>query len=63
MDNNYYTPKEVAEMLTISKIRVLQLIKTGDLQASKLGYRTYRISANAVENYLQSNKVQTPSLK
>lgn len=47
------TPEEVASKLRIHKLTVMRLIKTGKLNAVKIGYRTIRISEESLESYLQ----------
>ncbi len=51
--NKMLTPEEVASKLRIHKLTVMRLIKTGKLNAVKIGYRTIRISEESLESYLQ----------
>ncbi len=60
MNNNFLTPLEVAEILKLKKNTVYEMIKRGDLRASKLG-KQLRISREDLEEFLngQSNHPQS----
>jgi excisionase family DNA binding protein len=49
----FVTVNEVAEALRVSRMTVYRLIKQGELPAVRVGSR-YRVSAGAVDRYLQS---------
>jgi putative molybdopterin biosynthesis protein len=50
LENESYTPEEIAQMLKVSKLTVYDLIKKGKLQAYRVG-RQMRIDAVELENY------------
>lgn len=54
-NNNYLTPLEVAEILKIKKNTVYEMIKRGDLPASKLG-KQLRISRVDLDAYLGTQR-------
>lgn len=59
MLKDYYTPKEVAELLQVSKLHVLQLINSGKITAYNVGRRQrslWRISEEEINNFLKGNK-------
>ncbi len=51
MDNQFLTPVEVAEMLQIKKNTVYDMIKRGDLKATKMG-KQFRITLKDVYEYM-----------
>lgn len=53
-----YTPKEIAEMLSISYHKVLDIIALGKLGAYKV-QGVYRISEHQFQRYLESVKVKS----
>ena len=50
------TPKEAAARLRVTTQTLRAFIKDGRLEASKLGPRTIRISAAAIEKFMESAK-------
>ena len=54
-----YTPKEVAEILKISKFTVYELVKRGELRAYRVG-RKIRIESADIENYKRESKGLVP---
>lgn len=52
-DKNFYTTKEVAELLKISEYTVRKKIREGEIQAEP--GKSYRISKDALEEYLENN--------
>jgi len=52
--NSFYTVEQVAELLQVHWQTVLNYIKSGKLQAVKLG-RGYRISQEALDNFIRQN--------
>lgn len=53
---DWVSPKEAAEYLGINKVTVRKLINDGKLKASKIGYRTVRISSASIEKFMESTK-------
>jgi excisionase family DNA binding protein len=51
--NGALTPQEAAERLGVSRITVLRLLRTGRLQAVKLGWRTWRIPEASLEAFVR----------
>ena len=51
MDEKLLTPVEVAEMLQVKKNTVYEMIKRGDLKATKMG-KQFRITEKDVYEYL-----------
>ncbi len=54
----FFTPKEVAQLFKISYRRVLDLIALGELVAYKFG-GVFRISEREIYRYLESSKVKS----
>ena len=52
----WLSPKEAAEVLGVTKQTVLAWSRDGKLEASKIGYRTIRISAASIERLMEQNK-------
>ena len=63
MDYQLLTVKDVASILTIGTRSVLDLIRDGDLPAVKVNARTYRITPEALGDFLAKNSTapQPPS--
>lgn len=59
MDQNVLTPQEVADLLKIKKTTVYEMIKRGDIPATKLG-KQLRIQKHDITHLLQSNQTTTP---
>ena len=57
MPNELLTVKQVSYYLKSSYSFVLKAIKRGDLKAIKLGYKSYRISQEDLNNYIIDNEV------
>ncbi len=53
MEKQMLTPQEVADILKIKKTTVYEMIKRGDLPATRLG-KQLRISSQALESYLDN---------
>lgn len=51
-----FTVAEVAEIMRVSNMTIYRLIKSGQLQALKVG-KNYRIRASDVEQYLSERAV------
>lgn len=59
MENNeFYTVKQVAELLKVHWQTVLNYIKNGKLKAVKLG-KGYRISKGALDEFIKDNQTQS----
>jgi len=57
-----YTPEEVAEKLKVGKPTVMRLLNSGDLVGSRIGHKTWRITEEELERFLESKKEKkTPS--
>lgn len=50
----YYTVKEVADLLKVSKMTVYRLIEAGDIEHLKV-QRSFRISEDALREYIEEN--------
>lgn len=50
---NFLTVQEVADLMRVSKMTVYRMVHAGELPAVRFG-RSYRVPANAVEEYLRS---------
>jgi excisionase family DNA binding protein len=51
--NAVYTAQEAAQILSLNHLTVLKYIRAGKLQATKLGERWYRISGQALLQFMQ----------
>lgn len=56
MDRIAYTLDEVAEALGLTRGAVDKLVRGGKLRVAKIGWRTHRVSAEAVEDCLRSSE-------
>ena len=56
----YYTIKEVAEMLKVAYLTVYRWVKDGKIEAYKLG-KEYRIKKTDIEKFVEGSKYQTES--
>lgn len=52
--NSFYTVEQIAELLQVHWQTVLNYIKSGKLEAVKLG-RGYRISKEALDKFVKQN--------
>jgi excisionase family DNA binding protein len=50
--NAVYTAQEAAQILSLNHLTVLKYIREGKLQATKLGDRWYRISGQALLQFM-----------
>lgn len=55
MDTKFYTVDEIAEKLMVTKYAVREWIKSGQLQAVKLG-KSYRVTEEMFQAYIDKNK-------
>ena len=55
---NFYTPREIAIMLSVHYRTILELIVTGKLTAFKVG-RQYRISHSNLVEYIEQSQVES----
>ena len=56
MPEKYLTTKQIATSLQMTELQVRSIVKKGDLPASKLGHRSYRIKESDFESYMESKK-------
>lgn len=54
----YYTIKEVAEILKVAYLTVYRWVKDGKIQAYKIG-KEYRIKKADLDNFVESSKYKT----
>jgi excisionase family DNA binding protein len=57
VDDVWYTPREIANILKVSKMYVLNLIKEEKIGYVKLSSRTYRISDRDLKIYLNNTTI------
>lgn len=55
MHTDLLTVSQAAKYLQLSEKTVRRLIKNGDLQASRIGTRTWRIRASDIDKYIESS--------
>jgi excisionase family DNA binding protein len=58
MNNKFYTPTEISEMLKVSKASVWRWIREGKLKAHQIGHSTYRISDKELSDFLNKRKTK-----
>lgn len=60
----FYTPKDAADFLSINKMTILRLIKSGKLPATNIGTgqrMVYRISRGALSGFInKKNDTRSP---
>ncbi len=56
--NPLLTPKQVAQILSLSYRAILQMIALGDLSAYRVG-NSYRIHEGEVRQFLENNKFKS----
>ncbi len=56
-NNEFFTVEQVAELLQVHWQTILNYIKSGKLEAVKLG-KGYRISKDAIDHFVKSNSVE-----
>lgn len=61
MDEQFYTPHEVASMLKVAYLTVYRWIKAGKLEAYKVE-KQYRIKKTDFESFLQQYKVRKDNI-
>lgn len=54
----FLTVAEVASIMRVSKMTVYRMVHNGDLPAVRVG-RSFRVSEDAVHNYLETSFVET----
>lgn len=57
-EEQYYTIKEVAEILKVAYLTVYRWVKDGKIDAYKLG-KEYRIKKVDLDNFVESSKYKT----
>ena len=62
MEQDVLTPQEVADLLKIKKTTVYEMIKRGDIPATKLG-KQLRIQKRDIMHLLQNNQTISPAYK
>lgn len=55
VDDKYYSPTELAEILNLDPRTVRNLIKNGDIKAVKVGSQ-WRIGKNDFEAFIEENR-------
>ena len=55
---NFYTPREIAILLSVHYRTILDLIVAGKLTAFKVG-RQYRVSHTSLMEYIQQSQVES----
>lgn len=50
--NAVYTPQEAAQLLALNHLTVLKYIRAGQLKATKIGGRWYRIAGQALIEFM-----------
>ena len=53
---------EVADLLNLSKQKILVMIKSGELPGYKLNSRVFRVSKTDLELYIESKRYQVSTL-
>ena len=62
MEKEFYTVKELAELLAVNPMTVYRMVDRGELPVHIIGGRTKRFRREDIEKYLQSVK-QNPKKK
>jgi len=57
-DNEFFTPKEVAQKLRLHRNTVIKFILTQKLGATIMG-KQYRVSSSQLQDYIERNSTQT----
>ena len=57
MEKRFYTPRQAAELLSVSPDTVLRLIQRGELPAVRVSERIYRIPIPAFERFQSGTPV------
>lgn len=57
-EEQYYTIKEVAEILKVAYLTVYRWVKDGKIEAYKLG-KEYRIKKDDLDKFVESSKYKT----
>lgn len=47
------TPKNAARLLDLSVVQIYRLIRTGKLDAVKLGYKATRVTQGSIDRYIK----------
>ncbi len=58
MKSKLLTPEEVAELLNVSPVTVKAWLRRGKLHGTKLGGNMWRISNEALEEFIKSGQKQ-----
>lgn len=54
MQEQFYTPQQIAEMLQIDIRTVYRKLRGGELKGIKLSHRTWRVRGKDLEAYLEN---------
>lgn len=54
----FYTPEEVANLLSVSTMTIYRAIKSKELGAVKFGYKNLRISKEDLDEFLNKHKTK-----
>jgi excisionase family DNA binding protein len=57
VEEAYYTPKEVAQRLKVSRKSIYRWLESGDLRAVKFG-RDYRIMESDLEDFIRERRTR-----
>jgi excisionase family DNA binding protein len=55
-----YTLDEIAEVLSVSRAYVNQLVRDGKLRVARIGHRTIRVSHEALTDFLREHEGSRP---
>ena len=63
MTTRAYTVNEVSELLGVKGLTVYRLIKSGRLQAFRVGTRTVRVEQKALDAFIESARIVSKKRK
>lgn len=52
--NDYYTPAEVAEVLSVTSARIVQIIAEGRLKGRKISNKFWLIEKKSADDYIEA---------
>lgn len=56
METAFYTPREIAEIFKVAPYTVADWIRKGELKATRIGTKLWRISEKDLLNYLHTQE-------
>ena len=56
-EQKYYSPQEVAEILSVSRATIMRRIRSGELQSVRIG-RQYRVSDEDLQCWIENQRVK-----